>query len=411
MSVAGYTSARTGARPRFSIDTLQRIMLWLFMFSGWYVVIEPAPYEYMFLLWLFVAIIGGLQYHRAIIPLIVFLVLYNIGGVLAVIPVAEVKNTNKFVITSIYMAATSVFIANLVATDTLRRLAIIKNGYILAAVIASILGMIGYFDIFGMEKQWAPLFRAQGTFKDPNVLSTYLIAPAVFLVQGFMTGTQKWRIPSAIALLIIVAGIFFAFSRGAWVSSAASVMMLAGLTFILTPSVALRTRIILLSIFGFIVLAVLFSVAMSFESIRSIFLERANLLNSYDAGEAGRFGTQLRAIPTLLQSPNGLGPFQFARQFGADPHNVFMNAFAAYGWLGGISYLALIGTTMMIGWKTVFTPSPWQFLSIAVWCPLFFTILQGIQIDTDHWRHFYLLLGLMWGLYAATGKYTSSGTN
>ena len=381
------------------------------MFSGWYVVVEPAPYEYTFLLCLFVSLAGGLKFHRAVIPMMLFLVLYNLGAVFSVIPVLSEKDTIKFVLTSAYMAASAIFISNLVASDTIARLAVLKNGYILAAVIASILGMIGYFDIFGMEKQWAPLFRAQGTFKDPNVLSTYLVAPAVFLVQGFMTGSQKWKIPSAIALLIIIAGIFFAYSRGAWVSSAGSVVMLAGLTFILTPSLRLRTRIILLSVFGIIILASLFSLAMSFENIRSLFFERANLLNSYDAGEAGRFGTQLRSIPTLLTSPNGLGPLQFSRMFGADPHNVFLHAFASYGWLGGISYLALIAATMMIGWKTVFTPSPWQFLSIAVWAPLLMTILQGIQIDTDHWRHFYLLLGLMWGLYAATQNYTSSGTN
>jgi hypothetical protein len=26
--------------------------------------------------------------------------------------------------------------------------------------------------------------------------------------------------------------------------------------------------------------------------------------------------------------------------------------------------------------------------------------LIGNVIDTDHWRHFYLLLGLLWGCYA-----------
>jgi hypothetical protein len=27
---------------------------------------------------------------------------------------------------------------------------------------------------------------------------------------------------------------------------------------------------------------------------------------------------------------------------------------------------------------------------------------EGFVIDTDHWRHFYLLLGMIWGLFAAT---------
>jgi hypothetical protein len=29
---------------------------------------------------------------------------------------------------------------------------------------------------------------------------------------------------------------------------------------------------------------------------------------------------------------------------------------------------------------------------------------EGFVIDTDHWRHFYLILGIIWGLAAATRK-------
>jgi len=27
---------------------------------------------------------------------------------------------------------------------------------------------------------------------------------------------------------------------------------------------------------------------------------------------------------------------------------------------------------------------------------------EGLIVDTDHWRHFFLVLGLVWGLGAAT---------
>jgi len=265
--------------------------------------------------------------------------------------------------------------------------------------------MIGYFNIGGMAEAWAPIQRAQGTFKDPNVLSAFIIAPAIFLIQDFLLGRQRWPVFASLALLIIVAGLFFAFSRGAWVNAMATGLMLVGLMFILTPSIKLRSRIILLCLFGIIALIGLISIALSFPSIRGLFIERANFFNSYDGGETGRFGNQLRSLPVLLQSPNGLGPLQFSIYFGQDPHNVYINAFSSYGWLGGFSYLLLIFSTIAIGIKTIFTRTPWQAFAIAVWCPLFFTILQGVQIDTDHWRHFYLLLGIMWGLYAATVRH------
>ena len=44
--------------------------------------------------------------------------------------------------------------------------------------------------------------------------------------------------------------------------------------------------------------------------------------------------------------------------------------------------------------------TPRQTHAIALWSVLFVTILQGMQIDTDHWRHLYLMLGLIWGLAA-----------
>ena len=29
-------------------------------------------------------------------------------------------------------------------------------------------------------------------------------------------------------------------------------------------------------------------------------------------------------------------------------------------------------------------------------------VLEGFVIDTDHWRHYYLLMGIIWGLVIAT---------
>jgi Ni,Fe-hydrogenase I large subunit len=39
-----------------------------------------------------------------------------------------------------------------------------------------------------------------------------------------------------------------------------------------------------------------------------------------------------------------------------------------------------------------------------VYAALTTNILEGAVIDSDHWRHFYLLLGLVWGLMASDDK-------
>ena len=178
--------------------------------------------------------------------------------------------------------------------------------------------------------------------------------------------------------------------------------MLVVLTFVLSPSPALRNRILILSLAGAIALAMMIAIALSIPEVQRIFEIRASLAQSYDVGEPGRFGNQIASLPMILTEPNGMNPRHFHYIFGEDPHNVYINAFASYGWLGGISFLTLVIATFWAGWRAIVIRAPWQHHALAVYCPLVSTLLQSVQIDSDHWRHFYLLLGLNWGLFAAS---------
>jgi O-antigen ligase len=177
------------------------------------------------------------------------------------------------------------------------------------------------------------------------------------------------------------------------------------LGFLTARTNAVRVRIVLMCLLGLGLFAVLIVVALQFDAIRETFEVRASLNQEYDVGETGRFGNHLRAIPFMLDLPHGFGPTMFREYFPEDPHNTYLNAFSSYGWLGGVSYLALVACTMVVGWKLVFQRTPWQRQAIAIWSCFFFLMLQGVQIDTDHWRHFYLQLGLTWGLMLASLKY------
>jgi hypothetical protein len=394
-------TAPATACARLSLSQLQHAALWLFVASGWLVIVEPSPYELLFVLALLAFLPNALSVHPSLLPPIAFLVLYNIGGALSLAQVTGDSRAVMFTLISAFMGATAIFYALLIVGDPVARFGIIRNAYVWAACAASLAGLIGYFDIAGLRGHWAPMYRAQGTFKDPNVFSTFLIPPLCFLFQGFMLGTQRRKFWSTVALSLIGAGLFFAFSRGAWVNAIVTIILLAVISFITHPAPQIRTRIILLVAAFAIAAAILIVFALSFESIRGMFQERANFINYYDAGETGRFGDQLNSLPLLLELPNGMGPMQFRKIFGNDPHNVFINAFAANGWLGGISFLLLVLTTVAMGWKTILTSTPLRHQAIAVFCPLLATLLQGVQIDIEHWRHLLLMMGLTWGLHAA----------
>jgi hypothetical protein len=392
---------------RLTVRALRNSAVWLLFFSGFLVFIEPAPFEIAVGVVAFIFLLTGLKLSLLFLPMILLLVLYNVGGGLSLMQVAEESRAVWFVTISVYMAVMAIIIACIFSEDTQRRLELMKSGYGIAAVLASICGILGYFDIAGTFDYFTRYGRAMGTFKDPNVFGTFIVLPLVFLVQGLILGTHRRPVIAASMVLVIMAGLFLSFSRGAWGVGVGAVGLCLLLSFITENSGRVRMRMVVLGILGLAFLAVLLAVALQFDSIRETFEVRASLNQDYDSGETGRFGNQRRSIPLLLGLPNGFGPTMFRDYFPEDPHNTFLNAFASYGWLGGISYLTLIVMTMMVGWSMVFKKTPWQRDAVAVWSSFFLLMLQGLQIDTDHWRHFYVQLGMTWGLALAGLRYAA----
>jgi hypothetical protein len=397
LSAASEAAAR---RPlRLPLLPLQRASLWLLVFSGGLVIVEPSPYEVTFAITALLFALTGLRFSARFVPLLVLLVLFNLGGACALIPYLGEQPSVMFVAISAYMMVTSLFFAALMAEDAMARLELIRSSYIASAWVVGIIALLGYFDVAGLGQYFSLYDRASGTFKDPNVLGPFLILPIVYIFQGvilFRTGFIAAMLLASVPL----AALFLSFSRGAWVHIVASIAVMMLLTLLTSRSQRERSRIVLLLIVALIGIAAMLALALSIEPIRALFEQRASLDQSYDLGVTGRFGNQLRAIPLLLDLPNGFGPLRFRVHFTEDPHNVYVNAFASYGWLGGLSYAALILCTWIVGWRTVLTRSPFQSHAIAIWATLSVVTVQGFQIDTDHWRHFYLLLGLIWGLGA-----------
>ena len=164
----------------------------------------------------------------------------------------------------------------------------------------------------------------------------------------------------------------------------------------------LRTRIILFGVAAAMATALLVVALLSFSAVHDLFIERASAIQPYDVGPGGRFWLQQLALDAILDHPNGMGPFEFSRVFGGQQHDVYMQGFLVYGWLGGAAYLALVLLTLAIGLRVVFIATPWQTYLIAAYAAFVGEACEGFVVDTDHWRHFFLLLGLIWGLTAAT---------
>jgi hypothetical protein len=402
----GLPSSVTAA-PR--ILALQRALVWLVGVTSAIVFVEPSPYELVTLAAAVIFFATGLRLRLVFMPLLLLLFLVNVGYSIGAIPFMDKPEVANWIGTSWYMAATVMFFAMVVSEDTAARLDMLRRGLIVSGLIAGIAGIAGYFHLVPGGHDLLTLYeRARGTFKDPNVLGAFLILPALFALQSVVSDDLRKSFRSTIALGVMALAILLAFSRAAWGGLAITSAFMLALMVMTSQSRAQRSRIIVMSVVAIIVLAMLIAVLLSFDTISEMFKQRASFDQSYDEGRFGRFGRHILGADMALDLPLGIGPLQFHKYFPEDTHNSYLNAFMSGGWISGICYPALVFVTVIMGFRHVFVRVPWQRVYLAIFAAFLGTVGEGFIIDSDHWRHFWMMLGAMWGMFAAAQRYQAT---
>jgi hypothetical protein len=408
-----YTAIAEGFPPSVAsaprVIALQRALVWLVGASGAIVFIEPSPYELMTLAATVIFFATGLRMRLVFIPLLLLLVLLNVGYSIGAIPFLDKSEVSNWIATSWYMAITVMFFAMVLSDDTTARLDMLRRGLIVGGVIASVAGIAGYFNLVPGGHDLLTLYeRARGTFKDPNVLGAFLILPALFALQSVVSDNFGKSFRSTIALALMALAILLAFSRAAWGGLAITSAFMLALMVLTSQSRAQRSRIIVMSVVAVILVMLLIAALLSFDSIRDMFQQRASFDQSYDEGRFGRFGRHILGADMALDLPFGIGPLQFHNYFPEDTHNSYLNAFMSGGWIAGLCYPTLVFMTVIFGFRHIFTPVPWQRAYLAIFAAFLGTVGESFVIDTDHWRHFWMMLGAMWGMFAAAQPYKQS---
>ena len=395
------------AAPR--VVALQRALVWLVGLSGAIVFIEPSPYELVTLAATIMFFATGLRLRLMLIPLLLLLFLVNIGYTVSAVPFLDKPEVVNWIATSWYMAITVIFFAMVVSEDTAARLDMLRRGLIVGGMIAAIAGVAGYFNLVPGGHDLLTLYeRARGTFKDPNVLGAFLILPALFVLQSVVSDPFGKSLRSTIALGIMALAILLAFSRAAWGGLIITSAFMLALMILTSQSRAQRSRILVTAVIAVILVAILMAVLLSFDSVGEMFRQRASFDQSYDEGRFGRFGRHILGAQMALDLPFGIGPLQFHNYFPEDTHNSYLNAFMSGGWVAGICYPALVFVTVITGFRHVFIRVPWQRAYLAIFSAFLGTVGESFIIDTDHWRHFWMMLGAMWGMFAAAQRFKSS---
>src|ERR1700686_2720229 len=406
-ATAGGGQASVTSAPR--VTALQRALVWLVGASGAIVFIEPSPYELVTLAATIIFFATGLRLRLVFMPLLLLLFMVNIGYTISATWLMDKPEVVNWIATSWYMAVTVIFFAMVVSEDTAARLDMLRRGLVVGALIAAIAGIAGYFNLVPGGHDLLTLYeRARGTFKDPNVLGAFLILPALFVLQSVVSDSFRKSLRSTIALAVMALAILLAFSRAAWGGLAITSAFMLALMVLTSQSRAQRSRIIVMSVVAVIIVVLLIAVLLSFDSIREMFQQRASFDQSYDEGRFGRFGRHILGADMALDLPFGIGPLQFHNYFPEDTHNSYLNAFMSGGWIAGICYPAMVFIPVIMGFRHVFVRVPWQRAYLAIFGAFLGTVGESFVMDTDHWRHFWMMLGAMWGMFAAAQPYRAS---
>lgn len=394
-------------RPGLVIDYQRLVGFFaaIFVFCGGIAIIEPSPYDFASLVAIPLWFLGGFTVQRSFVLFALLILAYTITGFLALIPYWNSADSSLYMYQSAYLTLTSLFFALFIGNRTSERLELVFKAYTAAAIVAAFCGILGYFDVAGLGALFNHFGRASGTFKDPNVLGSFIILGAVYLEQKLVLMRTRHIVLSLLFLSIIIAGVFLSFSRGSWGAFVFSSVTMIAAAYLTSKDARMKRRIAYATMIAAAVAVVVVLALLMREDTRALFLQRASVTQEYDEGSTGRFGNQMRSIPMLMERFAGFGPLRFRLIFELEPHNSYIGAFANAGWIGGFLFILIVGVTCFIGFRLMFRASPYQRQAQVLFPSLLAFFIQAFQIDIDHWRHVLLMLGVIWGLEAARQKW------
>lgn len=412
MSLAAGAALPAPRAGLLSVRRLSDATIWFIVALGGFVIFEPAPYELLLVALIPIYFLAGLPVRGAFAPLLACFLAYIAGGLLA----TTQNDPSRFVdgliyhAVSLFLALSAVWFAALVAEDW-RRIRLIEQAAVASAVLVSAVGILAYFRLIPGSDAFLLYGRAKGTFQDPNVFGPFLMLPTYLLAQRLMTGRILSQLWTVAALAVLVLGIFLSFSRAAWGMLAVGLPLLAIMVSASFGTNRERLRLLGIVALGIGLLVVLIAVAASIPQVQELLAQRAKLVQEYDGktgAELGRFARHWVGFAMAAEHPLGIGPWEFPVLFIEATHNTYLKALMEYGWLGFAAYVLLIGWTLAKGLPLAWKPRPWQGFAQCLLVSLLLHMAVGWIIDTDHWRHFYMTIGLIWGLVAVERYHTAA---
>jgi O-antigen ligase len=378
------------------------VLVGLALASGTVVLFEPAPYDIALILLFFVGLLFNkfsfVVVHR--VPILLLLG-YFAANAISLSAATDFPRALAYVAVSLYLALSWLCFTGVTCANGQDGIRVLVNGYIFAGYFTALLSVLAFFHWIPYQSIFLRYGRAQGFFKDPNVYGPYM---ALALLLAF-SGLQHCRILSlrfafgACVCVVSALGVFLSFSRAAWTNTAVSLVAFLALQFaygLITRSISAGMLLALLGLPVFAGLIALVTLSGG-SGMEKMLMDRLgnNGLKNYDAM---RFYTQGRALETVKQQPLGIGPGQSEVAFDYSTHNMYIRVLVESGALGFAAFYAFVLASFLRALKMALTLRD-KFsrdLFAVVTAGLLGLFINGLVIDTIHWRHFWFLLALAW---------------
>jgi uncharacterized membrane protein len=288
----------------------------------------------------------------------------------------------------------------------------IMNGLCIGACLSAAIGIGALSGVLAHSDVFLRDGRVRALFKDPNVFGPFLSMAVIWLVSRLDSGVRH-RYCTIGALILCSLGILLSYSRAAWISTILSVGAYYIVRIRIGGGVYLRRAPVL------VVMVAVSSTAITWTAVHSsnvgqLLAMRAQI-QSYDYD---RFYVQELALAAASKSPIGRGPGQSevylptVSHLGTkSTHSLFIRCLFENGWAGALALYVFLFSTAIASLRHAFSSVYGTPAAAAVFAALAGALLQGIVVDTLHWRHLWILCGLVWGMHAYSCKNLSDASN
>jgi O-antigen ligase len=309
--------------------------------------------------------------------------------------VTEWSRAARFFIITLYLGVFGLWLAGYL--DRPNRARLVVRAYLVSALLSAAFTVAAELVSFPLHELFiGDNVRGKGLFKDPNVYGPFLIPIALIMAEEIFNPRllRLRRSLKVASFLMLALGVLFSYSRAAWLNLTVGLLVLVVVVVVRRPDRKAVSLVLVL-----ITAALTLAAAVVVSGSLGFLKERAKL-QGYDTE---RFAAQDRGLSFGLHHIFGVGPGQFEVLSPVATHSLYIRSFAEQGVLGLAVIILIVLSTLVFALVNVVRGRDTYGISaaalLAAWCGL---VCNSFFVDTMHWRHLWLVLGLIWAGAART---------